>query len=330
MKSRISLFLFLVFSLVMLTGCDSSKSKTVVPENLTTGTYLGDISALFWIAKERGYYAEHGVNVELKTHESGLESLMDMLSGKVDLATITEFVFARQISKHPELRILSVIGQSDNMKLVARKDHGIKEISDLRNKRIGLVRRSIAEYHFQLFLFLHRIPWESIEIVDLPPSDEVKSIVQGDIDAVIVWEPFAKQMQERLGENAVSWAAQSGQDYYWVLVGTEDILKQKSSAINRLLTALASAENLVKKDRNEAKRIVASQIGSNHMPDLWETSDFTLDLSRPVILAMETEITWMNSVDGNQYFKTPDLLQYVHFRSLESINPEKNKNASLG
>jgi NitT/TauT family transport system substrate-binding protein len=263
--------------------------------------------------------------MQLKTHESGLESLNELLAGKIDLATITEFLFARQIAEHPDLRILSVVGQTDNMKLVARKDRGIKQESDLKSKRIGLVRDSIAEYHLHLFLLLHRIPWKDIQPVDLPPSEEVKSIIRGDVDAAIVWEPFAKQMQEGLGQNAMSWSAQSGQDFYWLLVGTKDIVKRRSSAIQGVIAALVSAEDVIKKQRNEARRIVASQIGPNHMPELWETSGFTLNLSRPVILAIEAELTWMNSSQGVQEFKVPNLMDYVHFETLESVNPEKVK-----
>ena len=132
-------------ALLISAACDSSKSKSVgSPENLTIGTYLGDLSALFWIAKDRGYFSEQGVNVQLQTHESGLESYMDLLAGKVDLATITEFVFARNVSKRPDVRVLAVVGQTHNLKLVARKDHGITQMSDLRKKRIGLVREQCS------------------------------------------------------------------------------------------------------------------------------------------------------------------------------------------
>ena len=140
MKIRILLAVLLVAGLVVLTACDSPKVKTASvgsPEDLIIGTYSGDLSALFWIAKDRGYFSDHGVNVQLKTHESGLESATELLAGKIDLATVTEFLFARQIVEHPDLRILSVVGRTDNMRIVARKDRGIKQESDLRNKRIG-------------------------------------------------------------------------------------------------------------------------------------------------------------------------------------------------
>ena len=292
-------------------------------EVLTIGTYSGDLSALFWIAKDSGYFSKHGVNVQLKAHESGLESYTELLAGKVDLATITEFLFARNVFKRPDVRILSVVGQIDTLKLIARKDHGITQVSDLRNKRIALVRDSVADYCFHLFLMFHQVPFQDNQIVDLPPSEQVKAINRGDIDAAVVWEPFARQMKNDLKENAMSWPAQSGQDFYWLLVGTDDTLKKRSSAIRGLLSALASAEDFIENQQNEAKRVVASQVGSNHMPELWERGRFGLALSRPFVQAMEAELRWMNSKQPDQQYKMPDLLNFIHFDALESVRPEK-------
>ncbi len=71
--------------------------------------------------------------------------------------------------------------------------------------------------------------------------------------------------------------------------------------------------------------IMATRIGPRHMPKLWDTTDFSLNLSRPFILAMEAELTWMNSREGKVEFEMPDFMKYIHFEPLESINPEKVK-----
>ena len=205
MKIRILLAVSFVVGLVVLTGCDSSKPKAVgTPEHLTIGTYSGDLSALLWIAKDRGYFSEHGLDVQFKIRESGLMSLRDLVAREVDLATVSEFVFVSDIFKQPDLRVLSVVAQNNSVKLVARKDHGITQMSDLNNKRIGLVRDSMAGYYLDRLLMLHQIPGQDVQIVDMPPSEEVKAISQGDIDAAVVWEPFATQMQKELGTNGVS------------------------------------------------------------------------------------------------------------------------------
>ncbi len=315
---------FLTLNLVVLTGCDSTKPKAVgPPENLTISIYPGDYSALLWIAKDRGYFSEQGLNVRLETKDSGLAALRDLLAGKVDFALVSEFVFVSHIFQRSDIRIITVVSQMENTRLVARKDHGITQMSDLRNKRIGLVLGSNQEYYLSRMLVMQQIPDQDIQKIDLGPSEQVKAIVQGEIDAAVVWEPFDREIQKELGKNALSWPVQSGQPFYGVLVGTDATLKKRPAATCGVLAALISAENFTKNNQDDAKRIVASRIGSNHMPELWEASGFRLTLSRPVILAMESELRWMNSSQRVETFKMPNLLDFIHFESLSSVSPEK-------
>jgi ABC-type nitrate/sulfonate/bicarbonate transport system substrate-binding protein len=314
-------------ALIVSSGCDSSKPKTdsgKSVESVTISTYKGDHSTLLWIAKDRGYFTEHGVNVKIETQESGPASLRDLLAGKVDLAAFSDFVFVSHMLEHPEIRILTVVAQLDNIiRLVARKDHGITGPSDLRDKRIGLVRNTSADYYFHMLLLLQNIPYQNVKVVELSPSEQVKAIMQGDIDAAIVWEPFARQMVTELGNNAISWPAQSGQDFFWTLVGIDDALKKRSSAIRSVMAALCSAEDFANTQRNEAKKIVASQIGASHLPELWETNSFSLGLSRPLILAMESQFRWIKSKEGVRVFKMPDFLNFISFDYLNAVRPER-------
>ncbi len=328
MKTRIFLAFLSVVGLILLTGCDSSNSKKASvgsPELLTISTYSGDISSLFWVAKDQGYFSEHGVNVDFRIKESGLAAFGDMLAGNADLATTAEFVLASQIAELQDTRILAVVAQIDNVRLVARRDRGITKLADIRNKRIGAMRNSVGEYFLDLLLVLEGIPRKEVQLVDLQPSDQVQAIAKGNIDAAVVWEPFPLQMEKKLGANAVSWPAQSGQNYYWLLVARKETVTKRSHAIRCVLAALAEADEFVRNHRENAERIVASQLGSDHIPDVWEKTGLKMELSRPFVLAMEAEIRWMNSRHGAQTFRMPDLVDFIDFEALESLNPEKVK-----
>lgn len=321
----VAIFLGLIV-LAFSTGCESSKEKPKPlgsPKELSISTYSGDQSALIWIAKDRGYFSKQGVNVRLETRNSGVASFRDLLEGKIDLATVAEYVFVSDIVERPDLCILAVIAQVDNIELVGRRDRGITQISDIRNKRIGIVRNSAADYFFHILLMFQQIEEKDVRIVDLDPAQQVEQITRGDIDAAVVWSPFPGQIKAALGNKAVSWSVQNGQDFYWLLVCTRDTLRKKPSAIRSTLAALAMADNLIKSDRHAAKAIVASQIGVRHFPESWEADEFKLVLKRPLILAMEAEFTWMNDQLGNRGVKMPNMLDFIHFDALHAVNPER-------
>ena len=248
MKIRILLAVLFVAGLVVLTACDSSKSKKASgepEENLTIG--IADpkrLSSLIWIAEDQGYFSEHGLKINIKLYESGLAATKDLLAGKVDLATATEFVAARLFLEHPDLRIITSMCESEDIRLMARRDHGIAQISDIRHKRVGVLRGSGGEFYLDLLMVLHNIPFHEVQKVDLPLSEQSKAISKGEVDAVVTWEPFVSEVSKDLGTNAVSWSAQSGQSYYWLLLGTEDVVSKRPRAIHGFLSSLVSAEEI--------------------------------------------------------------------------------------
>ena len=79
------------------------------------------------------------------------------------------------------------------MKIVARRDHGIAQISDIRHKRIGVLRGSGGEFYLDLLMALQEIPSQEVQKVDLSPSEQSKAISKGEVDAVVTWEPFASR-----------------------------------------------------------------------------------------------------------------------------------------
>ena len=327
MKIRILLAVLLVAGLVVLTACDSSKSKKASgepEENLTIG--IADpkrLSSLIWIAEDQGYFSEHGLKINIKLYESGRAATKALLTGEVDLATGGEFLFARSIVEHPDLRIITSLCESDDVKLMARRDQGITQISDIRNKRVGVLLGSGGEFYLDLLMVLHNIPFQEVQKVDLPPSGQVKAISKGEVDAVVTWEPFASEINNDLGTNALSWSAQSGQSFYWLLLGTADVTSKRSRAINRFLSSLVSAEKFVKNQKDEARKIVARKLGASDPYSLWKRTVFEVGLDHSLILTMEAQMRWMRPGPAAQESDTPDLLNFMYFDALHSVQPER-------
>lgn len=312
--------------LVIWTACESTTSKQLPnrsAESLILGTSANDLSSLIWIAKARGYFSEQGLNIDVKLYESGHLAVQDLLAGKLDLATATEFAAVRHGIDHPDFRIVSILDEAQDQQLVARRDSGITQLSDIRNKRVGVARGTSSEYYLHLLLILEKIRTEDVRIVHLLPSEQMKAITGGDIDAVMVWEPFASKVKEDLGTNAVSWPGQSGQDEYWLLVGTAGTIERRSLAIRRFLAALGSAEDLVENNETEAMEIVAKQLEGRHLRSSWRNHRFRVCLHRPLVLKMEAELKWLQPGAGAQQASVQDVYGFVYFDALKSMESKR-------
>ncbi|MBM3298563.1 MAG: ABC transporter substrate-binding protein [Deltaproteobacteria bacterium] len=124
------------------------------PEQVRLGTIPAELSALIWIAEDRGYFAENGLDVTIKMYESGHFAIRDIFAENLDIATAAEFPLVVQSFKRKDLRVLACIGRFDAIRLVARGDRGIQKRSDLKGKRIGVARGSSAGFCLAKFLLL--------------------------------------------------------------------------------------------------------------------------------------------------------------------------------
>jgi ABC-type nitrate/sulfonate/bicarbonate transport system substrate-binding protein len=312
--------------LVMGTGCDSSKPKMSFgrsAERLAVGTLAIDQSSLIWVAKGQGYFSDQGLDIDISLYETGNLAMQALFAGKLDLVTASEFGALRIGLQCPDIRVVSILDEAQDQVLVARRDRGVTRLSDLPNKRIGVALNTCSEYYLALLLVLEKIRPEDVTIVDLLPSKQIKAIVEGDIDAAMVWEPFATIAKRELGTNAVSWPGQSGQDEYWLLCSIQKTIEKRFDAIRRFVAALASAEAFIKNHRERAMGIVAKELGEFHVKSSWENHRFGLGLHRPLVLKMEAELEWLKSSPAGPPADRLDVYDFIHVDVLRSVAKEK-------
>ena len=79
------------------------------------------------------------------------------------------------------------------------------------------------------------------------------ALAAGKVDAVLIWEPIIYEVIKKIDSQAITWPAQGGQDFYWLLVGREEVIKKKPAAIEKLLLALRQAAEFMKQQPGEAQ-----------------------------------------------------------------------------
>ena len=79
------------------------------------------------------------------------------------------------------------------------KDRGILQPGDLKGKKIGVARATIAEFYLGQFLSFHNLAWQDVEVVNLNPGDLMEALVNGKVEAVMTWEPYIYEIKKRQG-----------------------------------------------------------------------------------------------------------------------------------
>ncbi len=136
-KEMKGLMLILLFG-ILISGCAKEEKYTGSVEKISIGATTQELSTLIWIAEEKGYFEENGLDATVKAYDTGIETKNALLAGEVDVADTVDFVIAGLGLESVDFKVLASIDTAIIDYIIARKDRGILSLSDLKGKKIGI------------------------------------------------------------------------------------------------------------------------------------------------------------------------------------------------
>jgi NitT/TauT family transport system substrate-binding protein len=318
----ISVVLVTVLSLFGSWSCSKGDYAGKV-ETITIGVPPLEQNALLYIADHKRFLADHGLHIVIKNYDSGVTAINGMLKGEADIAEAAEFPFVRKVFQKEGILIIACNDKFENDYIVGRKDRGIRRISDLKGKKIGVTLKTINEFYLGRFLALNGMNIQDVALVDLTPAQFVSAIVHSDVDAIIAWQPYIHRIQKEV-KGVTIWPAQSSQAVYGILVCSNGWLTQHTDTVKRFLKSLRDAEDYLVHHPNEAKAIVQKRLNydDSYIARVWPQHRFTLSLDQTLIVAMKDEAQRMINNNLTAEKEIPDFVNYIYIEGLKAVKPE--------
>jgi ABC-type nitrate/sulfonate/bicarbonate transport system substrate-binding protein len=292
-------------------------------KDITIDPGKGVQSTLLLVAKDQGYFAQHGLNVTFIQSPAATVAMQDLLNRKFDIGFINEYVLSEPQLYNKKLRVIATLSESDTNFMVGRKDRGIIRIPDLEGKKIGVTKGAIAEYFLDRFFILNGLSLRNTTVTYFPPAELVGAIVRGEIDAAVSFEPYVYQIRQQMGENAVVWPVHLGQHSHFSLVCNEITLQEHPEIIEGVLASVLEAETYVNSHPEEAKKIAQKQTNfdDQYMNNEWQKNHFSVGLAQSLITSMEDETRWRISNNMTAASDVPDFSKYISADTLYRLKP---------
>lgn len=299
-KSKRLAFVLIISIILIVTSSSLSCTSKANSNNLEpiTVAYTPYIeTGFYWIAENQNYFRKNGLNVTFSEYSAITPAVNDMLSGKVDIVgNISEFPVVSGAFQNSDISIISCVATSENICLVGRKDRGITQVSDLKGKKVGTIQGTITDFYLSTLLSLNGMTSQDITTVNVKNAPgAVSAIVNGDVDAVIVGQPYADSTETQLGTNAFLQSAQNYQPLNVLAASTKEWASSHPDTVNKFLKSLFQAEQFLSNNPDKAKNIVQQNLGLDDttMESSWSQIQFALSLNESLIAAMEGEARWM-------------------------------------
>ncbi|MDR1359671.1 MAG: aliphatic sulfonate ABC transporter substrate-binding protein [Deltaproteobacteria bacterium] len=208
--------------------------------------------------------APHGVTVQWNEFTSGLPMVEALNVGALDLsadvadtvplfaqAAGTEFTYFLQEKPSPRAEAL-----------VAPKDSPVKEVADLKGKKLAVAKASGA--HYLTVAALKRaglVFGKDVQIAYLQPADARTAFESGAIDAWTTWDPFLATVQLKSGARIIADGASSGVSYTRFYPVSSAYLKNNPAVLKVVADELARIGKWVKDNPEEAAKVHAPLVG---------------------------------------------------------------------
>lgn len=131
------------------------------------------------MAKEKGFYKDLGLDVEIKEFDVNVEVIDDVLKDKSTYGVMYPTIVLEK-ANGKDVVLLSAILQSSPHVLVSLKSSGIKSINDFRNKKIMMNTNALKTLSTQSMMRLGNISLNDMIKVD--ETFDLDDLINGKID----------------------------------------------------------------------------------------------------------------------------------------------------
>jgi len=295
------------------------------PEKITIAYPTTMLSVLTHIAYRQGYFLAEGLEVTPQWHSFGKPALQAVLEEKADMAVVADTPIMFAVAGGQKINILAVTGTSRrSLSVVARKDRGILTPEDLKGKRIGVPLGTTGDFYLDSLLSIRGINRREVRLVDLKPDEMPAALMQGNVDAVSIWNPTRKQLEAALQDNGVSIYDDHLYSDVAFLAARADFVARRPETVKKALRALLRAEAFARTQPGEAQRLVAELTGLERslLRDIWDSYSWKVSLDQALIVSLEDQTRWAIRQKLTSGREVPNYLDFLYLDGLLAVRPE--------
>jgi len=296
-------------------------------------------SAVTHVADSLGYAKAQGLNYFVISVPAGPDVVASLRNAGPSGAyaggiAVTPVITMIAADAHPVI-LGTTLDSDQQVQVVTFSRTGItKDAASLRGKRVGVVRNTVGDIYLSRWLAQAGAHESDLVVVDGRPGDLRSLLVDGALDAAILWDPFVAQSVQRYKERVAKDPSRNRGDpvvlvdptmYHLAfnIVTTRDYLQSKRSEMMALLRASISAADYVNSDPHRSQIPLEKwlTLDGGDLDHFMKTTQFKVHLDVPRMKDwMRTELEWLRSKQPDT--KIPaDFSQFIDTSLLKSINP---------
>lgn len=308
-----------VLAIVVPGPADAAKFEATLAQNMSP------ISGVTIVAKKKGFFEKHGLDITVSGFTSGKQCLNAVLGGAAQIATTAEApTTAAAMAKQP-IAFLARMEYSD-LKTLTAAGSKIASLGDLKGKKLAFTAGTGSEVYTVALLKKAGLTKDDVTLTNLRPQDMLPALAAGDIDAYNTWEPHISNGLKTLGDKAVQLDTAGIYAETFNIVVMKDYLKENPELVSAFLKALLDAEAWMKANPEEAITVVAEVAGMKRddLAAIWKDYIYNVVLDQKQLDVLTAHASWrLESGNHPPGATMPDFATVIDTGPLKAIAPER-------
>lgn len=317
-----------ILLIFLITACTSENAEETSLK-LAGVNYLGDLPTL--VASKNNLFKKHHLNIDVSLTESGKQNLDDLRAGKVDFALMSSTPFildklanaGNDEAQDNELVILGNLLHSTRLnQILTTQDRNIQTVNDLKDGKIGLPKGTNAEYLWWLYSVIYQVAPGSVEIVDLPVSELGAALINGEVDAVVVWQPWTNRFVQQYDGQLEQVEGSHVYSAKWLLVTTRKMVRDNPHYCQQILKAYAEAIRLIQSDTEKVMQLYSDHANKDQIAVTnYQPGSHQLNLNWALIAELHQGIQWAKLRNFPGSDQPTDVISWFAPEPMRAIKP---------
>jgi NitT/TauT family transport system substrate-binding protein len=309
----------------LLAGAASAQDKVTLAQNLSP------VSGVSIVAKQRGLFLQHGLDVAVSNFTTGKQCLDTVIGGGAEIATTAEAPTTAAAMAGQKIAFLTRTEYSD-LKTLTNRAAGIDKPADLKGKRLAFTAGTGGEVYTMTLLRAAGLTQDDVKLVNLRPQDMVAALSNGSIDAFNTWEPHIGNGKKALGDAVRELDTKGTYSETFNIVVMQDFLKAKPLLVRNFLAALVEAETWMKANREAAISVVAETVNMprDDLVPIWDSFVYGVTLDQRTVDILDAHARWrLDSGNHPPGAVMPDWRTVIFAEPLRAVAPDRVKVAGF-
>ena len=236
----------------------ASTAAAAEPLKVAHSTWVG--YGPFYIAQEKGFFEQEGLEVELVLMEDVKTRMPALAAGRIDAAATTvDTVLNFYSDKRPFRYLFAVDDSKGGDGIVANNE--IRAVADLKGRKIAFTEGSVSQFYLSVLLKEAGLSLKDIEMVNMTAGDAGAAFVAGRVDAAVTWEPWLTRGEQAEHGHVLADSSTTPGLITDIIVTTTEKLAARAADFQAFYRAWVKAIEWRKANEADADAIMAQGVG---------------------------------------------------------------------